>query len=413
MLSIFKKLLLSITKDFRLIIGNYFNQIASVLFGIYIAEKILPESYGVFGLMILLITYLKFLNFGAQFTINRRLSIRKNSPAALSYLKLNILIFPFFAALILIILKYFDFFPELNSYYIYMWVFLSFDNIYQLLQGFLRARDRSKQLGHSKFLIGLVIFILLIYFLNWEEKSNPIPLLVKHVLAPVAGLFYFLSIKSVRDVLIYRIKIKISVLKYFLAEGLALGIYVFMQDFLASIDRLFIALNYSIYDLGIYSFAMSLSGPIMLILSTIIFMDYSRNMNAFNNINKLDFYNLNLEITKKLISLFILIVLFSIPVIYLLLNFYLLEYKLAFPLIVLMLLGNISVPLSFSYSLYFISNKMTNILVKILLFGLCFNLLFNSLILYYELSYVFLICTTVLTKFCIYVIMRFKLKKII
>ena len=95
MLALFKKTFLGILKDLRLIIGNYFSQIAGVLFGIYIAEKLLPEAFGVFGLAILIFTYLKFLNFGAQFTINRRLSIRKNSSTALSYLSLNSLIFPF------------------------------------------------------------------------------------------------------------------------------------------------------------------------------------------------------------------------------------------------------------------------------------------------------------------------------
>lgn len=400
-----------IKKDLRLILGNYFQQIVSVLFGVFIAEKILPEAYGIFGLAILLVTYLKFLNFGAQFTINKRLSIRPDSSLSLRYLSLNLFIYPILIGTVLFLFYQFSFMPLLNPYYFYIWCFLSFDNLFQLLQGVLRAKGMSNLMGNTKGVTGLFIGVLIMFFLKWGHNEDPLPLFIKLVIVPLMGVFYLVYLPEVRNFILFPKKISFKKISFFLVEGTVLGVYVFLQDLLSSIDRFFIAANYSILDLGMYSFAFSITGPLLLVLTTVMYMDYSRHMKVFKNIEIEDFNNLTLQILKKLFTLYLVLLIAGLVGIYLLLNLYLTKYMPSFYLIIFMLIGFIPNILTYPYSVYFIANGQNKIITKVIFIGVIITSLLNYLVIIFNMNYYWILGVTVLSKGVLYFLFKKKFKQ--
>ena len=407
-----KSFLNTIKNDFRLIFGNYFQQIASIIFGIVVAKKITPDAYGVFGLAILLTTYLKFLNFGGQFTINKRLSIRTDSWLSYNYLAFNNLVFPIIAGIVLLVFYFFDLIPLLNPYYIYIWLFLIFDNSFQLIQGVIRAKGLSKLLGNSRIYIGVTVFILMFFFINWKFENDSLPLFIKLLIIPLIGVIYFICLPDVRNFLLFPKKNKIKYFKFFIYEGVVLGVYVFLQDFLASIDRFFIATNYLTYDLGIYSFAFSIASPILLVLSTVMYMDYSRYMNLFKGINFQDFQILKLEMLKKFFILFIGFAIIGSVFVYGLLNIYLIEYKSSFIVLFALLITYIPTILSYPYSVYFVANGLNKDLIWIIAIGVVFSAIFDFSIVLSGLSYIYIIFATFFAKLLIYSGFYFKFKKL-
>jgi len=402
----------SIKKDLVLIFGNYFQQIASFVFIIFIAKKISPDTYAIYGSAILITFYLKFLNLGAQFTINKRLSIRSNSSLVNSYLSLIIFSYPVLIAGVLFLIYIFNLAPLLNDYYLYIWIFLSFDNFNQLVQGVLRAKGLSNILGKSQILISICVFILILLFYNWNNYSNPLPLFIKFIITPVvAGIFLGLYAYS-RKIIFPSRFFKIKNFKFFLIDGVVLMTYVLLQDFLSSIDRLFVAAYYSKYEFGIYSFAYTIAGPILLLLRTVMFMDYSRYMKVFKKISKKDFLNLRPTFLRKFFLIYFTLFALGGITSYFLLEYFLIEYKPAFNLILLMLLLFIPNILSFQYSIYFISSGANKIITSIIFIAIIISAIFDLIVVFTNHDIYLLLISSFVSKLIIYFLLRFKFNKL-
>jgi O-antigen/teichoic acid export membrane protein len=407
-----KAFIQTVKGDFTLILGNYFQQIASIIFGIIIAKKISPEAYGIFGLAILLTTYLKFLNLGGQFSINKRLSLRSDSWVTYNYMNLNIIVYPFIVGVVLFFLFFFNFIPDLNPYYWFVWLFLIIDNSFQLIQGIIRAKGLSKILGNSRVITGVGVLLLIVLFLKWKFQSSPIPLFLKLVLVPLIGSLYFLLYPNIRRLFFFP-KIKsFKYFKFFILEGFVLGVYVFSQDFLGTIDRFFIATNFSNYDLGIYSFSLSIASPILIVLTTIMYMDYSRDMGLFKGASEITFIGLKSKMLKKFFLLYFIFAVLGVLCVYLLLNFYLISYKSSFIIVVILLLSYIPVLFSFPYSLYFVANGLTKYIIWIVVFAIIISVLLDLFTVYLGLDYVYFVCATFFSKFFMFGGFYYKFKKV-
>ena len=402
----------NIKKDLVLIFGNYFQQVASFVFIIFVAKKISPDAYAIYGLAILTTTYLKFLNLGAQFTINKRLSIRSNSSLVHGYFNLIIIYYPVLIAILLFLFYLFNLVPLLNDYYPYIWIFLSFENFNQLVQGVLRAKDVSNILGKSQILTGISIFILILLFFNYNNFSNPLPLFIKLIITPIVAVIFLSFYAYSRKIIFFPRFFKIKKIKFFLIDGIVLMTYVLSQDLLSSIDRLFAAAYYSKYEFGIYSFAFTIAGPILLLLRTIMFMDYSRYMKVFKNISKKDFLNLRPTLLRKF--LFIYVALFALGGIasYFLLDYFLIQYKPAFNLILLMLLLFIPNILSYQYSIYFISNGANKVITSIIFIAIIISAILDLFVVSSGYEIYLLLVSSFVSKLIIYFLFKYKFNKL-
>ena len=407
-----RSLLESIKKDLVLIFGNYFQQVASFVFVIFVAKKISPDAYAIYGLAILITTYLKFLNLGAQFTINKRLSIRSNSSLALSYFNLIIISYPVLIAVILFLFHFFNLVPLLNDYYPYIWIFLSFENFNQLAQGVLRAKGMSNVLGKSQILIGISVFILILFFFNWNNYSNPLPLFIKFIITPIVAVIFLSFYGYSRKIIFFPRFFKIKHFKFFLIDGIVLMTYAFSQDLLSSIDRLFVAAYYSKNEFGIYSFAFTIAGPILLLLRTVMFMDYSRYMKVFKNISKKDFLNLRPTLLRKFFLIYIALFALGGITSHIVLEYFLIQYKPAFNLILLMLFLFIPNILSYQYSIYFISNGSNKIITLTIFIAIIISAILDLFVVSLGYDIYLLLISSFVSKLIIYFIFRYKFNKI-
>ncbi|MFN3588740.1 MAG: lipopolysaccharide biosynthesis protein [Spirosomataceae bacterium] len=403
-----KNIIDRIRTDFLQIFGNYFQQIASIIFGIIIAKSVTPEAYGIFGLAVLVANYLKFFNLGAQYTINKRLSIRNSSWLAYNYMAFNNFLYPIVIGLVLYIIYYFELIRLLDGYYIYIWLYLISENMSQLIQGVARAKGLSVELGRSRLIAGLSVFFLIVLYSGWKNVENPTPLFIKWFIVPILSIIYFLFLPDTNRILILPRLKRYKYLKYFIIEGIFLGLYVFLQDVLAGIDRIFIGKYYSTYDLGLYSFAYSINGPILLALSTVMFMDYSRYMNKFRLSDSVSNSKIHLEILKKNLTIYLVFVFAGCIFSGLLLNLYLDEYKGAFKILILLLIAYLPSMLSYSYSIYFIANGMYSYIMKILFISILLSLILDFLVAFFNLNFLYTIVVSFFIRLFIYVCLRNK-----
>ena len=407
-----KKIIKILKEDFTLIVGNYFQQFASIIFGVLIAKQLNPEAFGIFGLAILVNNYLKFLNLGGQYSINKRLSLRTDSWTAYNYLNLNVIIYPIIIGIIMIVMLLFNLIPTLNSYYVYIWFFLCLDNAFQLIQGVIRAKGQSELLGKSKIVTGAIIIILVPIFWYFNSENDPFPLFVKLLIVPFIGLIFLFSSKEVRN-FIFIPKLKLSKnVKHYISEGVLLCIYVFAQDFLSSIDRFFIATYYSKYDLGLYSFAFSLASPILLVLTTIMYMDYSRHMSLFKDSTKTNFIELKNKMLKKFFSIYIILAILGSVFVYFLLQYYLVQYISSYFVVLVILLVYIPDIMCFPYTVYYVANGENKLIIKIVIVGLILSVILNLSVVYLNANYIYIAGITIIAKFVMYALFKQKFKNL-
>ena len=151
-------------QDLNFIIGNYSLRIASLAFTLLIAKKVDPEHYGIFGLGLLLATYAGYFNFGAQFSINKELSVNIENQKVISYGIVNSIVFFIIILLLSFAVKWLNIYPEIHDYLIYIILYAGFYNISEISNGILRSTGSSKQLAKVKLVSAVGTIFITIYF---------------------------------------------------------------------------------------------------------------------------------------------------------------------------------------------------------------------------------------------------------
>ena len=247
--------------------------------------------------------------------------------------------------------------------------------------------------------------------MNWGEPDNPFPLFLRLIIAPLViaaylmvlardqGIWFFPKIKALRRA------------KSMLLEGVLLMTFVFAQDLLSSLDRLFVSGFYDQLDFGLYSFAFTLSAPVMLILRSIMFMDYSRLLNRYKDIDQETFVSDRVLFLKKYGSIYLVLFLIGSVGAYLLLHFFLEEYRESYLYFVLMLVLTVPNLFSFQYSIFLVANNESRFLTKAVLLVLSVACVLNSLIISFDLQIHWLIIASIVSKFLLLLLYRNKFKK--
>jgi len=144
-----------------------------------------------------------------------------------------------------------------------------------------------------------------------------------------------------------------------------------------------------------------------------MFMDYSRYMKVFKNISKKDFLNLRPTLLRKFF--FIYVALFALGGIasYFLLEYFLIQYKPAFNLILLMLLLFIPNILSYQYSIYFISNGANKVITLTVFIAIIISAILDLFVVSFGYDIYLLLISSFVSKLIIYFLFRYKFNKLI
>lgn len=404
----------SVEEDLVYIIGNYGIRIASFIFTILVAKKISPENYGLFGLATLIITYITYFNLGSQYSINKELSINIENSKTNAYALINTIFFTALVIIFVITIKFFGLFPSLRPYLYYLLIYPVFFNILEISNGILRAHNLSKKLGLIKVAGTLVIIVVTVYYYFKGIPDDPTPLFSRFLLfqfVEVAVSIYFLSkiytfsFSEIKDAF------NIKYLKYLVIQGLILSLYITIDSFTKSIDRLFIAAFYSKAELGYYTFGVSLQGPFLLAIGSIMYMDFSRALKRFKSSTLVEFNKGVKHIYGKLFIVWIITFVCAAIFCFFFLKYYLPRYFSSYLVVVIYVFNYFTRILVFPYASYYVSNDLTFDLIKIILTPSIINIALSYMVVFFNLPYIFILIVTLPSNVLYYFIIKNKFEK--
>jgi len=408
-LNIFKKAYNTVKNDFILILGNYGLRIASFLFTLVVAKKISPANYGVFGLATLIVNYLTYFNFGSQYSINKELSIDIKNRIVNAYAIINTFVYSIILLIFYFFAKYFNLFPSLNDYLYYLFFYPLFFNILEISNGILRAHNQSNKLGLIKLAGTIFVVFVTIYYFFIGVSDNPSPLFSRFlffsIIQVIVSMYYLKNyfIISVDD---FVNSINYKNIKYLIWQGLILSIYITIDGFTKSIDRLFVASFYSKEDLGFYSFGFSLQGPFLLALSSIMYMDFSRILKNLKGSSIYDFRNNINKLYKKLFLIWSFTLIIAIIGCFFFLKFYLPNYYNSFPVVIIYIINYFVTILLFPFTSYFIANNLISRLIKIIIIPNIINIILSYIVVLLNLPFYYIMVVSIPSNLFYFILLR-------
>jgi len=387
----------AVKEDLVYIIGNYGIRLASFVFTILVAKNISPENYGLFGLATLIITYLAYFNLGSQYSINKELSIDITNTKLNAYALINSVAFTVFIISFALFIHGFNLLNDLHPYSYYLILYPILYNILEISNGILRAHNKSTQLGIIKLAGTLGVVGITFYYFIAGVPNDPTPLFLRFLLFQAIEIIislYFLSKVYKFKFSDIRVSINIKYIKYLIMQGLVLSLYVTIDGFTKSIDRLFIASFYSKAELGYYSFGVALHGPFLLAIGSIMYMDFSRVLKRFSESNKSDFYLIVNKVYKKLIIIWLITLIASIIFSYLFLKFYVPNYLPSYFVIVIYIFNVITRILIFPYTSFLIANNYQIELIKVIIVPSIINIVLSYTVVLLKFPYIFILLVT-------------------
>jgi O-antigen/teichoic acid export membrane protein len=327
---------------FIFIIGKYFSYCLQFLNAILIAKILGPYEFGIYGFVLLVVGYIRYINPGAHYAVNVELAThdRQNIKQA-NNIASNGLIISLASAVFLVIFAmaiYFSdttIFPkyEFNNY-LFLTVLICIVIIVNLFfVNVFRSYSKFYQILGYLFFPQLFLFIML-FAAPDENKVSWLfyGFLSGHLLACI----FFLAGYPLKLKLILNFQLQNVLFR----RGIALAFYNASFYFIMISSRTIVSIFYDVESLGLYSFANSVAQAAILILGVVGFVFFPKILNRLkgNDLDGHETISLLKNIRQSYISASYFIV-FAVIVVYAFLMVFMEQYKaseLAFLFLILM-----------------------------------------------------------------------------
>ena len=386
-----KKLLLN--KVALYVASRYFTYLIQFITSIYIAVELGPFYFGVYGFIMLIISYLGLINMGVPHSMNVLLVQNKNNENSIKDIESNSV---FLISVISILISIFC----VTYYVLDLNLFEKYAiNNYLLFIGVLSV------IGHFNTLFLVVYrFRISLFEIAFQLSFTPILVLVSLFLAKGQNLLYVVLFANIAGnlvslfIFIVRKKIQLGgkISKYvcisILTKGLFLFIYLTTFYLIIISTRSVISAKYSVESFGYFTFSFTLANSILLFLQAFSFIISAKVLDKLNSNDKnVVFSNIQrINVNYVTITYAILFMaLFAFPF---LLNLFP-QYRVVLPTLNMISLSIMLYSNSFAHSSFLIANNKEKILAVISLLALLVNIffaLFLTLILKVEIEYVVL-----------------------
>lgn len=348
-------------------VSKYFTYGFKFLQSLLLAEYLGPAGLAVYGFAQLIALYVSFLHFGIPFSIHTLLSINKDEKKAeaityvsdgFSFLVMSGIFFGIVGGLLIL------FFPSLFQKFefsrygvisiiigINLFIVQFFANIYQVYAQYIRVALTE---------LATVLLIFVVIFLNKNSESGLLyyTLLVS-ALCIVVNLFFFL----------YKAPFKISfsirkeVLSYLFKLGIPMLISTVGVYFITISVRTIASSYYDLHEIGLFTFAISISNSVMMGLNAIGWTYYSTVLtNTSGHIDEAYEYVKEVNtIYNFILCATVFAGIISLPFLF----YFLPAYKEFYNGIAILLLSQIFLSVSFGYNSLLVAQKKQNSLVWI------------------------------------------------
>ncbi len=289
-------------------IFRYFTFALQILRGLLIANFLGPYYFGIFGYVILIQQYLMYSNLGIQQLLNAELSInfKNDYNISVKFIGIAFLLTTVinFILISIGVLSNFYNFHLFNSnfsinYFILILFLAALINYQQLFLNIFRVYNKLKIVVISEIVVVISTILPLFFFKNDELIFSYI---ISWIFSLICVLVFYYLTSPIRISMSLNLKESI----YFLKNGFPYFLYNLSFVLIGMISRTIIATNFSIKEMGYYSFANNISTGVMLGFDTITWLIFPKIVSFFSQIDtlKTDLENKIVSISKK-INLFI------------------------------------------------------------------------------------------------------------
>lgn len=398
------------------VLGNYLKQATSALFTIYVAKSIDPENYGILGIIVLLETYSRILNFGSGHIVNKELSIDLNDLRVYKYWLISIPTFSLLITACAFVIIEISTLKEVHPYLFLIAIYIIMNFFYESNMGILRAHLASNLLGYNSIGGAVATVFIIVYYLYFGVPNNPTPLIYKLVIVTFVQLFisfFNLAFFKLNIRKILSAKITLKYYKNMIKRGLALSAYVYATDIYNSLDRLFILKYYGPKYLGFYTFANQLLMPFQMLVQSFYYIDFSRYLKDMHLIKNINEFNIaRRKILKKYLTIWGSLIVPSFVAVFLVINEYFTNYDLSFFIFVLLFMIGVARVLNFSNTTFLIAKNQFKYLLISLLISIVIFVIFALIIVSINLPYyILLFINGIITVFFFQYFLLFHIKK--
>lgn len=327
--------------------------------GVLIAKFLGPYLYGVWSFLTLLQQYLGYTALGLNFAVNVELSTRPSSDHAqrkeiISSSFTLTAVISVVVCCVVLLLQFFKV-PWLaqypgSEYLLPVAVIAGLSNVQQLLVNVYRCYGKLGKIVFSEMSIAVLTVLILFFF---KDQALIFASIWAMIGALCLNLLFFLH----RPPFPIGLSVRALVLKKLLAIGIPLLVYNFSFIMITLIGRTIVGMYYPIESMGIYSFATAISGTAMLAVESVAWIvfptvlsrihDGVDNETATSTLNRVR----DLYVTSVFITVFLIIL--CLPVLF----YFLPSYRNAHETLIILLLSQSVLSISFGYNCLAIARK--------------------------------------------------------
>lgn len=329
---------------------------------LYIAKYLGPAGFAIYGFAQLIALYVSFLHFGIPLSIHAMLSTSKGDDEArvktyisdgFNFLAIAGIIYCIVgAAVVFLSPTLFEKF-QFHNYGILsviigvnLIVVQFFSNVYQVYGQFIR-------IALNELASVLLLFAVVFLFKNNEQDLLNTILLVS-AFSIIINLIFFLYKAPFK----IKFTLRIDVLRSLIKLGIPMLIATVGFYLITISVRSISSYEYSLYEIGLFTFALNISNSVMMGLNAISWTFYSTILaNTCEGIDEAYTY---IQKVNRIFNFVLCVTIFSGILVFPLLFYFLPEYKEFYGGIAILLLSQILMSVSFGYNSLLVAQKQQN-----------------------------------------------------
>ncbi len=380
------------------LVSRYLTFFIQFLSSIYIAIKLGPYYFGVWGFILLIISYLSYINFGVSNSLNILMVQNKTNK---DYVKdfvsnsfllvglLSILIVCLAICYLVFDIKLFEKYDIGNYFYIICIISILF-HFNSLMGTIYRVKNRLFELAFFQSIIP--IFIFFVMFVAKGVALLPI-LLGATLVGHIASLIIFLKNKKIP----FGGEISVSVSLKLLNKGSYLFIYNVCFFLIILSTRTMISYFYSVEDFGYFTFSYTLANAVLLLLQALSIVIFPKIIDKLHSNKNEVIKNIITTLNLNYITLSYFLMLTAIIFFPVFLNFTP-KYQGTLKVLNLTAITVLLFTNSFGYASHLMAQNKEKTLSMISLFSLFINIGISLiLILIFKVSYEYVIISTLIS----------------
>ncbi|MDY0015201.1 MAG: oligosaccharide flippase family protein [Bacteroidales bacterium] len=264
-------------KVFLYLITRYITFFLQFVTSMYIAVKLGPFYFGIWGFLLLLINYFQIINLGVPYSATILLVQHKQEEERVAnYEKSSFILVLILDFFILLLAFYYYFFGisafekyEIGRLFYLVCIIAMISHFNYLFTSIYRVKKRLFEVAFFQTSIAALVFITMFFA---EKKLLLSMLLAAYIVAHVLSLFLFIRGKQIN----VNGKLTLKDIKKVFNKGIMLFVYNFCFFMIVLSTRTIVSVYYTVDQFGLFTFSYTLTHAVILLLEAFSYLIFPR-----------------------------------------------------------------------------------------------------------------------------------------